>query len=104
MLHSLPSHFNPFLFDSSNIRPEITRGEIRRLWPEFFVDQKHCLSFHEFMRHFLYRKSEAAYPNAKFVPPRLGDADLMPCSNKLNGVTCLIKDSLRAKVIRDYIF
>ncbi|KAH9581390.1 hypothetical protein MS3_00008544 [Schistosoma haematobium] len=90
------------LLKVSNIRPEITRGEIRRLWPEFFVDQKHCLSFHEFMRHFLYRKSEAAYPNAKFVPPRLGDADLMPCSNKLNGVTCLIKDSLRAKI--DFMF
>ncbi|VDO56427.1 unnamed protein product [Schistosoma margrebowiei] len=90
------------LLKVSNIRPEITRGEIRRLWPEFFVDQKHCLSFHEFMRHFLYQKSEAAYPNAKFVPPRLGDADLMPCSNKLNGVTCLIKDSLRAKI--DFMF
>ncbi|CAH8542331.1 unnamed protein product [Schistosoma turkestanicum] len=86
------------LLKVSSIRPEITRGEIRKLWPEFFVDKKHCLSFHEFIRHFLYRKSEAAYPNAKFVPPRLGDSDLMPCSNKLNGVTCLIKDSLRAKI------
>ncbi|VDP98492.1 unnamed protein product [Trichobilharzia regenti] len=86
------------LLKLSNIEPEITRGEIRQLWPEFFVDRKHCLSFHEFIRHFLYRKSDAAYPNAKLAPPRLGDADLMPCSNKLNGVTCLIKDSLRAKV------
>ncbi|CAH8864547.1 unnamed protein product [Trichobilharzia szidati] len=90
------------LLKLSNIEPEITRGEIRQLWPEFFVDRKHCLSFHEFIRHFLYRKSDAAYPNAKLVPPRLGDADLMPCSNKLNGVTCLIKDSLRAKI--DFMF
>ncbi|CAH8619279.1 unnamed protein product [Heterobilharzia americana] len=86
----------------ANIEPEITRGEIRKLWPEFFVDRKQCLSFHEFLRHFLYRKSDASYPNAKLVPPRLGDADLMPCSNKLNGVTCLIKDSLRAKI--DFMF
>ncbi|KAK4468532.1 hypothetical protein MN116_007541 [Schistosoma mekongi] len=85
-----------------NIQPEITRGEIRKLWPEFFIDQRHCLSFHEFLRYFLYCKLDAAYPNAKISPPRLGDTDLMRLSNKLNGVSCLIKDSLRAKI--DFMF
>ncbi|TNN11001.1 EF-hand calcium-binding domain-containing protein 6 [Schistosoma japonicum] len=90
------------LLKGFNIQPEISRGEIRKLWPEFFIDQRHCLSFHEFIRYFLYCKLDAAYPNAKISPPRLGDTDLMRLSNKLNGVSCLIKDSLRAKI--DFMF
>ncbi|VDP71640.1 unnamed protein product [Echinostoma caproni] len=91
-------------FDSTlRIEPEITRGELRALWPTLFTGVKQMLTLHEIFRHFLYKKSEAAYPNAKLVPPRLGDSDLRPCSNRLNGVTCLLKDSLRSKIELYYL-
>ncbi|KAF7260077.1 hypothetical protein EG68_02860 [Paragonimus skrjabini miyazakii] len=86
------------LIQSLGLQPQLTRCEVRELWPHLFVDSKETLSFQEFLRHFLYKKSEASYPNAKVAPPRIGDSDLMPSSNRLNGVTCLLKDSLRSKM------
>ncbi|KAF5405205.1 hypothetical protein PHET_01434 [Paragonimus heterotremus] len=86
------------LLQSLELQPQLTRFEVRELWPHLFVDSKETLSFQEFLRHFLYKKSEASFPNAKIAPPRIGDSDLMPNSNRLNGVTCLLKDSLRSKM------
>ncbi|THD26927.1 hypothetical protein D915_002267 [Fasciola hepatica] len=86
------------LLQCLHIEPEITLGELRILWPTLFTGVKQMITLHEFLRHFLYNKLDAAYPNSKLVPPRLGDADLRPCSKRLNGVTCLLKDSLRSKI------
>ncbi|KAF6774099.1 hypothetical protein AHF37_06425 [Paragonimus kellicotti] len=86
------------LLQTFELQPQLTRREVRELWSYLFVDSKETLSFQEFLRHFLYKKSEASFPNAKIVPPRIGDSDLMPSSNRLNGVTCLLKDSLRSKM------
>ena len=48
-----------------DIRPEITRGEIRDLWKTFITNTDKTLDFLQFTRHFGYSLKSAAFPNAK---------------------------------------
>ncbi|XP_045213857.1 EF-hand calcium-binding domain-containing protein 6-like isoform X3 [Mercenaria mercenaria] len=84
------------------IRPEVTRGEIRDLWKTFITNKDKTLDYYEFVRHFGFSKTSAAFPNAKRVPPRHGDADFMIRSRKLNCAADMLQDSLRSKI--DYMW
>ena len=81
-----------------NVRPEITRGEIRRLWDTFITTQHRTLDFMEFVRHFGYSPKSAAFPNAKLAPPKRGDSDFLIRSRKLNCAADMLEDNLRSKV------
>lgn len=84
------------------VRPEVTRGEIRDLWKTFITNKDKTLDYYEFVRHFGFSKTSAAFPNAKRVPPRHGDADFMIRSRKLNCAADMLQDSLRSKI--DYMW
>ena len=81
-----------------HVRPEITRGEIRRLWDTFIVTSNRFLSFEEFVRHFGYSLKSRAFPNAKHSPPKRGDSDFLIRSRKLNCAADMLEDNLRSKV------
>lgn len=83
------------------VRPEVTRGEIRDIWKTFITNKDKTLDYYEFVRHFGFSKTSAAFPNAKRVPPRHGDADFMIRSRKLNCAADMLQDSLRSKVIKN---
>lgn len=87
------SHCNRF-----HVQPEVTRGEIRDLWKTFITNSDKTLEFSQFTRHFGYSLKSAAYPNAKVIPPRRGDADFMIRSRKLNCAADMLQDNLRSKV------
>ncbi|XP_072038422.1 EF-hand calcium-binding domain-containing protein 6-like [Amphiura filiformis] len=91
-----------FLFQKLHVRPEISRGEIRRLWDTFIVTYNRFLSFEEFVRHFGYSLKSAAFPNAKHSPPKRGDSDFLIRSRKLNCAADMLEDNLRSKV--DYLW
>ena len=76
----------------------MTREECRKLWPQFRLNAKNTLDWHEFLRYFLYDQSTAAFPNAKHAPPRKGDDDFNKRSNRLNGVQYFLKDSVRQMI------
>ncbi|XP_074648527.1 EF-hand calcium-binding domain-containing protein 6-like [Tubulanus polymorphus] len=90
------------LFRKFDMAQEITRGEIRDIWKTFIVNRNKTLNFYEFVRHFGWTLRSAAFPNAKVCPPRRGDADCMMRSRKLNGVSDMLQDNVRAKV--DYLW
>ncbi|XP_007891051.2 EF-hand calcium-binding domain-containing protein 6 [Callorhinchus milii] len=90
------------LLKRCHVWPEITRGEIRRLWETLITNQDKTLDFLEFVRHFGFSPKSACYPNAKTSPPRKGDSDLRMCSKNLNCASDIIVDSVRAKV--DYLW
>ncbi|XP_039398196.1 EF-hand calcium-binding domain-containing protein 6-like isoform X4 [Mauremys reevesii] len=81
-----------------DIRPEITRGEIRKLWETLITNQDNTLDFMEFVRHFGYSPSSSCFPNAKISPPRKGDNNFRLCSKKLSCDSDILVDSVRAKV------
>ncbi|KAK3091339.1 hypothetical protein FSP39_019098 [Pinctada imbricata] len=85
-----------------DLRPEISRGEIRDVWKTFIVNTDKTLDYHEFVRHFGFSKKSAHFPNAKNNPPRRGDADYMIRSRKLNCAADMLQDNLRSKV--DYLW
>lgn len=85
-----------------DVKPEITRGEIRDIWKTFITNKDKTLDYYEFVRHFGFSKTSAAFPNAKRVPPRHGDSDFMIRSRKLNCAADMLQDSLRAKI--DYMW
>ncbi|XP_052263112.1 EF-hand calcium-binding domain-containing protein 6-like isoform X2 [Dreissena polymorpha] len=84
------------------IKPEVTRGEIRDLWKTFITNKDKTLDYYEFVRHFGFSRTSAAFPNAKRNPPRHGDADFMIRSRKLNCAADMLQDSLRSKI--DYMW
>ncbi|XP_048852401.1 EF-hand calcium-binding domain-containing protein 6 isoform X4 [Brienomyrus brachyistius] len=81
-----------------NIQPEVSRGEIRRLWGTLLTNRDHTLDFLHFVRHFGHSPKSACFPNAKVSPPRWGDADRRRRSRKLNAVYDILTDNVRAKV------
>ncbi|XP_034627963.1 EF-hand calcium-binding domain-containing protein 6-like isoform X4 [Trachemys scripta elegans] len=81
-----------------DIQPEITRGEIRRLWETLITNQDNTLDFMEFVRHFGYSPSSLCFPNAKISPPRKGDNNFRLCSKKLSCDSDILVDRVRAKV------
>ncbi|XP_020372348.2 EF-hand calcium-binding domain-containing protein 6 [Rhincodon typus] len=85
-----------------DICPEVTRGEIRRLWQTLITNQDKTLDFLEFVRHFGHSPKSACFPNAKISPPRKGDCDFRMCSKNLNCASDILVDSVRAKV--DYLW
>lgn len=85
-----------------DIRPEVSRGEIRDLWKTFITNTDKTLDYNEFVRHFGFSKKSASFPNAKMNPPKRGDADFMIRSRKLNCAADMLEDSLRSKV--DYMW
>ncbi|KAK7111211.1 EF-hand calcium-binding domain-containing protein 6-like isoform X2 [Littorina saxatilis] len=85
-----------------DIKPEISRGEIRDLWRTFITNTDRTLEYHQFIRHFGFSMRSAAFPNAKLHPPRRGDADYMIRSRKLNCAADMLQDSLRSKI--DYMW
>ncbi|XP_076452836.1 EF-hand calcium-binding domain-containing protein 6-like isoform X2 [Babylonia areolata] len=85
-----------------DIRPEISRGEIRDLWRTFITNTDRTLDYYQFIRHFGFSMKSAAFPNAKLQPPRRGDADYMIRSRKLNCASDMLQDSLRSKI--DYLW
>ncbi|XP_069487607.1 EF-hand calcium-binding domain-containing protein 6-like [Ambystoma mexicanum] len=87
-----------FLLKRFDIQPEVTRGEIRRLWETLITNQDKTLDFLEFVRHFGYSPKSACFPNAKISPPKKGDCDFKMRSNKLNCDSDILVDSVRAKV------
>lgn len=86
------------LFSRFDIKPEISRGEIRDLWRTFITNTDRTLEYLQFIRHFGFSLRSATFPNAKINPPRRGDADFMMRSRKLNCDSDMLHDSLRAKV------
>ncbi|XP_017537233.1 EF-hand calcium-binding domain-containing protein 6 [Pygocentrus nattereri] len=80
------------------VQPEITRGEVRRLWSSLLTRQDGTVEFEHFVRHFGPSPTSRRYPNAKRCPPKRGDNDLMRLSNKLSYVSDILVDALRAKV------
>ncbi|GFN96862.1 EF-hand calcium-binding domain-containing protein 6 [Plakobranchus ocellatus] len=90
------------LLRSFDIRPEISRGEIRDLWRTFITNTDRTLDYLQFIRHFGFSMRSATFPNAKLHPPRRGDADFMIRSRKLNCAADMLQDNLRAKV--DYLW
>ncbi|XP_069055700.1 EF-hand calcium-binding domain-containing protein 6-like [Pleurodeles waltl] len=91
-----------FLLKQFDIHPEITRGEIRRLWETLITNQDKTLDFLEFVRHFGFSPKSACFPNAKISPPKKGDSDFKMRSNKLNCDSDILVDRVRAKV--EYLF
>ncbi|XP_048383672.1 EF-hand calcium-binding domain-containing protein 6 [Stegostoma tigrinum] len=85
-----------------DICPEVTRGEIRRLWQTLITNQDKTLDFLEFVRHFGHSPKSACFPNAKISPPRKGDCDFRMRSKNLNCASDILVDSVRAKV--DYLW
>ncbi|XP_056017223.1 EF-hand calcium-binding domain-containing protein 6-like isoform X8 [Ostrea edulis] len=85
-----------------DVKPEVSRGEIRDLWKTFITNTDKTLDYHEFVRHFGFSKKSASFPNAKLNPPKRGDADFMIRSRKLNCAADMLEDSLRSKV--DYMW
>ncbi|KAL8601492.1 hypothetical protein ACOMHN_000434 [Nucella lapillus] len=85
-----------------DIRPEISRGEIRDLWRTFITNSDRTLEYLQFIRHFGFSMRSAAFPNAKLQPPRRGDADFMMRSRKLNCASDMLQDTLRSKI--DYLW
>lgn len=90
------------LLSKMNLPRPLTRGEIRRLWETYIVNQNRTLDFLHFIRHYGYSLKSAAFPNAKLCPPRRGDNDFMVRSRKLNCAADMLEDNLRAKV--DYMW
>ncbi|XP_059167514.1 EF-hand calcium-binding domain-containing protein 6-like [Physella acuta] len=90
------------LLHGFDIKPEISRGEIRDLWRTFITNSDKTLDYLQFVRHFGFSLRSAAFPNAKIVPPRRGDADFMIRSRKLNCAADMLQDNLRSKV--DYLW
>ncbi|XP_077999318.1 EF-hand calcium-binding domain-containing protein 6-like [Glandiceps talaboti] len=84
------------------VRPEVTRGEIRKLWDTMITNVHGSLDFLQFVRHFGHSLKSAAFPNAKLVPPKRGDADYMIRSRKLNCAADMLEDNLRSKI--DYMW
>ncbi|XP_043561761.1 EF-hand calcium-binding domain-containing protein 6 [Chiloscyllium plagiosum] len=85
-----------------DICPEVTRGEIRKLWQTLITNQDKTLDFLEFVRHFGHSPKSACFPNAKISPPRKGDCDFRMRSKNLNCASDILVDSVRAKV--DYLW
>ncbi|XP_036372520.1 EF-hand calcium-binding domain-containing protein 6 [Megalops cyprinoides] len=81
-----------------DIHPEVSRGEIRRLWGTLITNQDKTLDFLQFARHFGHSPKSACFPNAKLCPPKRGDEDLRLRSRTLNAVSDILVDSVRAKV------
>ncbi|MBN3301785.1 EFCB6 protein, partial [Amia calva] len=80
-----------------DIDPEVSRGEIRRLWATLITNQDKTLDFFEFVRHFGYSPKSACFPNAKISPPKKGDDNFRLRSKKLNCASDILVDSVRAK-------
>ncbi|XP_033124539.1 EF-hand calcium-binding domain-containing protein 6-like [Anneissia japonica] len=87
-----------YMLKKLGVRPEITRGEISRLWDTFITTQNRMLDFQQFVRHFVYTPKDSAFPNAKLVPPKRGDSDFLIRSRKLNCASDMLEDNLRSKV------
>ncbi|KAL3310872.1 hypothetical protein Ciccas_010556 [Cichlidogyrus casuarinus] len=85
-----------------DLEPAITRGEIRALWPRLITSENSSLLFTELQRLCLHDPKEAAYPNAKLCPPRVGDIDRVPRSKHLNSDLDVVKLGLRSKI--DFMF
>ncbi|XP_070545330.1 EF-hand calcium-binding domain-containing protein 6-like [Ptychodera flava] len=90
------------LLKKFDVRPEVTRGEIRKLWDSMITNANGTLDFLQFVRHFGHSLRSAAFPNAKLMPPKRGDADFMIRSRKLNCAADMLEDNLRAKI--DYMW
>ncbi|MBN3281965.1 EFCB6 protein, partial [Polyodon spathula] len=86
------------LLKGFDIHPEVSRGEIRRLWETLITNQDKTLDFLEFVRHFGYSPKSACFPNAKISPPKKGDDNFRLRSKKLNCASDILVDSVRAKV------
>ncbi|XP_033890757.3 EF-hand calcium-binding domain-containing protein 6 [Acipenser ruthenus] len=86
------------LLKGFDTHPEISRGEIRRLWETLITNQDKTLDFLEFVRHFGYSPKSACFPNAKISPPKKGDDNFRLRSKKLNCASDILVDSVRAKV------
>ncbi|XP_077061113.1 EF-hand calcium-binding domain-containing protein 6 isoform X2 [Siphateles boraxobius] len=86
------------LFKRLALHPEVTRGEVRRLWSSLLTQQDGTVDFQQFVRHFGPSPKSCCYPNAKHNPPRRGDNDFMRLSKTLNCVSDILVDALRAKV------
>lgn len=92
------NHQCVLLLHRLEVRPEVSRGEIRELWKTFITNTDKTLEYAEFTRHFGYSPKSAAFPNAKMNPPKRGDSDFRMRSRKLNCAADMLQDSLRAKV------
>ncbi|XP_052069905.1 EF-hand calcium-binding domain-containing protein 6-like isoform X10 [Mytilus californianus] len=90
------------LLNRFDIKPEISRGEIREIWKTFITNTDKTLDYLQFVRHFGFSARSAHFPNAKVNPPRKGDADFMIRSRKLNCAADMLQDSLRSKI--DYMW
>ncbi|KAG1956601.1 EF-hand calcium-binding domain-containing protein [Pimephales promelas] len=86
------------LFKRLALRPEVTRGDVRRLWSSLLTQQDGTVDFQQFIRHFGPSPKSCCYPNAKHNPPKRGDNDFMRLSKRLHCVSDILVDALRAKV------
>jgi hypothetical protein len=71
----------------------VTSAELDLIWSQCHLKENGRLEFHQFVREFGYSKGSAHYPNAKWNPPRRGDADSLLTSRKLYGDTVLVHET-----------
>ncbi|XP_028831616.1 EF-hand calcium-binding domain-containing protein 6-like [Denticeps clupeoides] len=81
-----------------DIRPEVSRGQIRQLWSTLMTQHDGTVDFLQFVRHFGPSLKSSRFPNAKVCPPKQGDDNLRRRSNKLNCVFDILANTVRAKV------
>jgi len=82
------------LLFSLEVNPVVTRNEIDLIWSRCHLKRDGNLEFYQFLREFGYSKRSAHYPNAKYNPPKRGDADFILTSNRLYGDSVLVRGAV----------
>ncbi|XP_063289683.1 EF-hand calcium-binding domain-containing protein 6-like [Pelobates fuscus] len=86
------------LLKRCEIRPQISREEIGKIWDTLILNQDCTVEFFQFIRHFGFSPKSSCFPNANISPPVRGDGDCLIRSNKLNSDTKIIANMLQSKV------
>ncbi|XP_073418289.1 EF-hand calcium-binding domain-containing protein 6-like [Dendrobates tinctorius] len=86
------------LLKRCNVRPEVSREEVQRVWKILILNQDQTVDFLQFVRHFGFSINSSCFPNAKISPPVRGDVDCLIRSLKLNSDTKIIANFLQTKM------
>ncbi|XP_056385781.1 EF-hand calcium-binding domain-containing protein 6-like isoform X2 [Hyla sarda] len=86
------------LLKRCDVRPEISREDVGRIWKTLILNQDQTVDFFQFVRHFGFSIKSSCFPNAKISPPVRGDGDCLIRSLKLNSDTKIIENFLQTKV------
>ncbi|XP_063818696.1 EF-hand calcium-binding domain-containing protein 6-like [Pseudophryne corroboree] len=86
------------LLKRCDIRPEVSREEVGKIWKTLILNQDETADFFQFVRHFGFSVNSSCFPNAKVSPPVRGDSDCFLRSLKLNSDTKIIANILQSKL------